>query len=203
MKRRAGRRSQAPAAAFEGIAEQTALRTSGNDGMAQNVEIKARLRDRASVQAKAEALATEPVRQLRQEDVFLRAQHGRLKLRVFDERTGELIYYDRPDLPGPKSSHYEIAPTSEPRRLQETLARALGTLGTVRKERTLVLIGQTRVHLDRVEGLGDFLELEVVLKEGQPASEGQAIARRLMTQLGIPEGDLVEGAYIDLLAGNR
>lgn len=167
--------------------------------MPANVEIKARLRDRAGVQTRAEALATEPVRVIGQEDIFFRTPKGRLKLRVFDERAGELIYYERPDQAGPKLSDYRIAPTLEPRKLQETLRMALGLRGVVKKERTLVLVDQTRVHLDRVEGLGDFMELEVVLKPGQSTADGQRIAEDLMAKLGIQGSDLIEGAYLDLI----
>jgi adenylate cyclase class IV len=62
-------------------------------------------------------------------------------------------------------------------------------------------VGQTRVHLDEVEGLGEFMELEVVLRQGQTDLEGQAIARDLMSRLGVHEEDLLEGAYMDLLEG--
>ncbi len=72
--------------------------------------------------------------------------------------------------------------------------------GVVRKERLLYMVGQTRVHLDSVEGLGHFVELEVVLRPGQSDDEGQAIARDLMARLGIREADLLETAYMDMLA---
>jgi len=53
--------------------------------------------------------------------------------------------------------------------------------------------------LDEVEGLGQFMELEVVMRPGQDDAEGQAIAHDLMTKLGVAEADLLEGAYMDLL----
>jgi len=56
------------------------------------------------------------------------------------------------------------------------------------------------VHLDRVEGLGHFLELEVVLKENERAESGVQEAHSLMAQLGIEPSQLVETAYVDLLA---
>ncbi|PKU28596.1 c-jun-amino-terminal kinase-interacting protein 2 [Limosa lapponica baueri] len=82
---------------------------------------------------------------------------------------------------------------------QAVLGQALGVLGVVRKERLLYLVGQTRVHLDSVEGLGDFLELEVVLTEEQTVEDGERVAQQLMKELGIEEQDLISGAYLDLL----
>uniref|UniRef100_A0A8C3H8J1 CYTH domain-containing protein n=1 Tax=Chrysemys picta bellii TaxID=8478 RepID=A0A8C3H8J1_CHRPI len=79
------------------------------------------------------------------------------------------------------------------------LSQALGVQGVVKKERRLYVVGQTRVHLDRVEGLGDFLELEVVLSEQQSPEDGERVARRLMEELEVQEEDLVAGAYLDLL----
>lgn len=69
----------------------------------------------------------------------------------------------------------------------------------MRKQRRLFIVGRTRVHLDRVEGLGEFLELEVVLAQGEPAEAGIAEAHALMAQLGVDAGQLVQGAYVDLL----
>jgi predicted adenylyl cyclase CyaB len=83
--------------------------------------------------------------------------------------------------------------------LKTALRLALGVRGVVRKTRYLYLLGQTRLHLDEVEGLGEFMELEVVLRPEQSDAEGQAIARDLMVRLGVREEDLLEGAYMDLL----
>ena len=69
----------------------------------------------------------------------------------------------------------------------------------VKKIRYLYMVGQTRIHLDEVEGLGYFIELEVVMREGQSDTEGQAIAEDLMRRLGVREDSLIEGAYVDLL----
>jgi len=71
--------------------------------------------------------------------------------------------------------------------------------GVVKKSRSLPLVGQTRAHLDDVDGLGHFMELEVVLEEGQSEREGEAIARDLMEKLGIDNEDLIASAYVDLL----
>jgi predicted adenylyl cyclase CyaB len=168
--------------------------------MPANVEIKARIASVAALLPRAIALADDPPQRIHQDDTFFDITHGRLKLRVFGDGSGELIHYLRPDEDGPKRSDYAIAPVHAPETLREVLARACGQIGRVRKQRTLLLAGQTRIHLDQVEGLGDFLELEVVLREGQAEDEGRAIALALMAQLGIGVQALVGRAYIDLLS---
>ena len=168
--------------------------------MPANIEIKARLDSVDAVLPRARALADDEHAQLiHQDDTFFSVPHGRLKLRVFADGTGELIHDRRADTEGPKVSDYVIATVAEPDALREALARACGLQGRVRKERLLLLSGQTRVHLDRVQGLGDFLELEVVLNPGQNEADGQAVALRLMAALEVPESALVAGAYLDLL----
>ena len=170
--------------------------------MARNIEIKARLADRAAVEAAAAALADGPAALICQDDTFFTCAKGRLKLRELSPERGELIFYQRPDASGPKASRYDIAPTDAPADLRRVLGQALGAAGRVRKERTLYLIGRTRVHLDRVEGLGDFVELEVVLAEGEAEAAGLAEAHRLMASLGIDETALIAGAYVDLLTAS-
>jgi predicted adenylyl cyclase CyaB len=169
--------------------------------MPTNIEIKARVHDLGQLRAVAESLADGPAEVIDQEDVFFATGEGRLKLRVFGPQRGELIHYRRPDRAGPKASHYRIAPTTDPAALREILSAVLRPDGVVKKRRWLYRVGQTRVHLDRVEGLGAFLELEVVLRPGQAESDGVAIARDLMGRLGVAEEQLVEGAYVDLLRG--
>jgi adenylate cyclase class IV len=166
----------------------------------RNVEIKARVGDLAAVEARAAALADQGPVDIAQDDTFFATASGRLKLRELAPDRGELIHYDRPDQGGPKLSRYVIAPTGDPAALREALARACGVTGRVRKQRRLYLAGRTRIHLDRVEGLGDFLELEVVLAADDDLAGGEAEARRIMDALGVAESDLVEGAYVDLIA---
>jgi len=83
--------------------------------------------------------------------------------------------------------------------MRNVLAAAYGEKAVVRKIRHLYLVGRTRIHLDRVEGLGDFLELEVVLAGEDETGDGEAEAHVLMKQLGISRADLVPDAYVDLL----
>ena len=172
--------------------------------MAANVEIKATVQDFAAVKARAELLSGGPAELIKQEDTFFFTPRGRLKLRIIGEkdgnpRKGQLIHYHRADAAGPKRSDYFIFETGEPEILKDVLGGSLGFRGIVSKQRWLYWVGQTRIHLDQVDGLGSFLELEVVLHPDQPTEEGGAIARDLMSQLGIDQASLIEGAYIDLL----
>lgn len=164
-----------------------------------NIEIKARVGDPMALRRRAERLSDSPGEVISQVDTFFHTNRGRLKLRELGPASAQLIFYSRPDLAGPKRSDYRIFTTDEPASLKEVLALALGVRGVVRKTRTLYLVGQTRIHLDEVEGLGHFLELEVVLQEGQEEAEGQAIAQDLMRRLGVGPEALLEGAYMDLI----
>ena len=167
--------------------------------MARNVEIKARAGNVAELMARVARMAMSGPEQIAQDDTFFRCPEGRLKLRAFSDGAGQLIFYKRPDTEGPKTSSYSIAPVENADAMRETLAAALGQSGRVRKRRTLFLVGRTRVHIDRVEDLGNFLELEVVLEEGEPEADGVREAEELLAALAIPQSALVDRAYVDLL----
>jgi len=167
--------------------------------LAKNIEIKARVRDIERVAEIATRLSDSPEEILQQEDIFFNVPQGRLKLRIFFDGRGELIFYQRDDHPQPKASNYFISKVSGPHSLCEVLSMALGVRGIVKKKRRLYLAGQTRVHLDEVDGLGHFVELEVVLRENQSEDEGRKIAQDLMRQLEINESDLLSGAYVDMI----
>lgn len=168
--------------------------------MARNVEIKAYIDSIAAVLPKALMVATAAPVEIQQDDTFFQCANGRLKLRAFDAQRGELIFYSRANQAGPKESFYLISTTTQPQQLREVLAAAHGVVGRVIKHRTLVIAGRTRIHLDRVENLGEFLELEVVLEDGETSEAGMKEAYALMQQLGVGEEQLIEGAYVDLLA---
>jgi predicted adenylyl cyclase CyaB len=171
--------------------------------MARNIEIKASIESIGLMAPRAARLADKGPIEVDQDDTFFECPNGRLKLRAWSATDGVLIFYRRENHSGPKESFYLLAKTQEPNSLREVLTQAYGQIGRVRKHRTLFWYGRTRIHLDHVEGLGNFLELEVVLEEGEPASAGEAIAHDLMERLGITSGQLIEGAYLDLLAEKR
>jgi len=168
--------------------------------MPRNIEIKARIGDAHTLQPLVARIADDGPVAIAQDDTFFGCDTGRLKLRRFSPDAGELIFYRRADRQGPKESFYVRSPTHSPDTLREALALAHGVTGRVVKQRTLFMVGRTRVHLDVVEGLGHFLELEVVLADGEPAAQGEREAHALMRTLGLAQDALIEGAYVDLLA---
>jgi len=167
--------------------------------MDRNVELKAWIRDWEDSFQRVARLSHASPTVLVQEDIFFKSPSGRLKLRTIDGINSELIYYERPDVASSKTSRYlrVMVPQSGP--VRELLAKTNGIAGVVRKRRTLFLLGRTRVHLDQVEGLGNLLEIEVVLTPSDTEATGKEIAGRLMESLGVRQADLIHNAYIDLL----
>jgi predicted adenylyl cyclase CyaB len=167
--------------------------------MPRNIEIKARVPDLAMVRSKAFTIAGGPVATVRQKDVFFDVPRGRLKVRELADGSGELIAYEREDHAGPKESTYERIAFPDARSLVDVLAAVLPVRGTVMKRREVLLVGRTRIHLDQVERLGSFVELEVVMAADEPTDGGVREARALLAALGISQTALISGAYIDLL----
>jgi predicted adenylyl cyclase CyaB len=172
-------------------------RTHGT-GSGCNVEVKARARDFEKQMQRAAQLARGSVSHLVQEDIFFNVPAGRLKLRKLEDGSAELIQYHRDDSPEPRQSEYLFFRTKDAEDLEKVLAKALGVRAIVRKKRSVYCVGQTRIHLDRVEGLGPFVELEVVLHARQDVQYGIAVAEDLMLKLDIQKEDLVPTAYVDL-----
>ncbi len=167
--------------------------------MPRNIEIKARISSVEALLPRARTLADSGPELIEQDDTFFTVPHGRLKLRGFADGSAELIHYHRPDSGDAKASDYVRVPVANAAALREALARGLGVQGRVRKQRWLLMAGATRIHLDRVQGLGDFMELEVVLLDAQTDAEGTAMAEALMQALGLAGAERIAGAYLDLL----
>jgi homotetrameric cytidine deaminase len=167
----------------------------------RNVELKARDRDPARSLERALALGAEDRGELRQRDTYFAAPRGRLKLREQDPGGAELIAYERPDRTDARESRYRLAPVADGAALRDALDAALGTTGVVAKRRRLLLWEGVRIHLDEVEGLGAFVELEGVAEPGSDLTAEAERVARLRAELRIADDDLVATSYADLLAG--
>jgi homotetrameric cytidine deaminase len=165
----------------------------------RNVEFKARDPEPERSLERARALGAEDRGELRQRDTYFAAARGRLKLREQDPGGAVLIAYERADAAAARESRYRIAPVEDAAALREALDAALGTVAVVDKRRRLLLWEGVRIHLDRVEGLGDFVELEGVADEGSDLAGEGALVERLRAELQIADDAIEATGYADLL----
>lgn len=164
----------------------------------RNIELKAWLRDRTAALEACRALGARAQGDIQQADTYFRVAEGRLKLRVNVPGEAQLVFYRRADEPGPKGSDYTLVTVAP--ELRQQLAEALGVVAVVDKVRTLYLWENVRIHLDRVEGLGDFIEFEAVLTDGYDDADGHRKLARLQEAFEIRPNDLVPQSYVDLLS---
>ena len=160
-----------------------------------NVELKAVDPDPEATATRCLALGAQNRGALRQTDTYFMARTGRLKLRSNGD--SELIAYTRPDALDSAESTYVRTPA--PESVVEALDAALGTTVVVTKSRRLFLWEGVRIHLDQVEGLGSFVELEAVLPDAGDVETARAKVARLRAELGIEDDALVAVGYADLL----
>ncbi len=167
--------------------------------MRRNIELKALDPDPARSLAVCRGLGAEDKGVLRQRDTYFRARSGRLKLREEEGAGAVLIQYDRHDDAVARESRYRLTRVEDPDDLRASLDAALGTLVVVDKERHLFLWDGVRIHLDTVQGLGSFVELEgVAPPESDLGPEREKVAR-LQRDLGIAE--VLTDSYSDRLLG--
>ena len=163
----------------------------------RNVELKATDPDPERSLRIALELGAEDRGVLVQRDTYFRVRDGRLKLREETPGGAVLIQYARDDRPEARESRYRITPVEDPATLETSLAEALGTLAVVEKERRLLLWEGVRIHLDTVQGLGSFLELEGVAPEGSDLSGEHDRVAQLSEALGLDDSRIVADSYSD------
>jgi len=177
-----------------------------------NIEFKARLQSFERIYAVLTQHRIPLAATLRQTDTYFHAPHGRLKLREINEETAQLIFYQRPDLAEVRRSDYLIAPITSPAALREALGAAYGIRTVVKKTRELYLLPRQlgayagraapdliRLHLDAVDGLGNFLEIEVILQDGESPPIAEQEAKFWLREFGMAPEDLLSGSYADLV----
>jgi adenylate cyclase, class 2 len=163
----------------------------------RNVELKARLGSLDQARSIAAQVATERLEDQHQVDTYFDCRQGRLKLREINGRRSELIWYDRPDQAEPKPCRYYRIPLPDPALVKQALEAALGIRAIVEKHREIYLAQNVRIHLDRVAGLGTFLEFEAVLDPETSVEQGRQQVEHLRQTFGIPPSDLLTGSYAD------
>ncbi|ANB72207.1 adenylate cyclase [Paraburkholderia phytofirmans OLGA172] len=172
--------------------------------MARNIEIRARTDSFEELMHRAAVLALDTPRSYRQQDFFYDVPNGRLMLREFDDGTpAELAFYQSGDRDGSTVTYFSRSPVTNAEAMHTLLAQALTTRGIVSKERHVFQVGQMNLNLDRVDDLGDFVELEVPLTQDDVEAIGEADARAVFEKLGVVHADLVSVPYVDLLNAPR
>jgi predicted adenylyl cyclase CyaB len=167
----------------------------------RNLEYKARIDDPKPLIAKARALGFDPWGDPRQTDTYFATPQGRLKLRETAGFQAELIYYERDEEGADRASDYDVAHSNEQEALRNVPAGALGVLATVRKRRTLLVLDGTRLHLDNVEALGAFMEIEAPVTDGNDAKAGERLDW-LLGELGLTWDECIRASYLDLMLEN-
>lgn len=172
--------------------------------MAKNIEVKAVMRDPARVRAVTAARATRGPEVETQVDTYYRVDasgEARLKVRDSSRHGLQRIRYHRPEVAGVRASEYELTPLTGPD--DPRLADLGEPVLVVTKRREVFWVDNVRVHLDRVEGLGEYLELEAVVDATHDDARGFAQVEELLAAFGVGEADRVRASYSDLLAAKR
>jgi homotetrameric cytidine deaminase len=165
----------------------------------RNIELKARDPQPGRTLELARALGADDRGEIAQRDTYFAGARGRLKLREQDPGDAELIQYRRSDAPDARESEYRRVPVAEVASLRDALDAALGTLVVVDKRRRLLVWEGVRIHLDEVERLGSFVELEAVAAPGSDLAAERGKVDRLRGELQIAGDSLVAESYSDLL----
>ena len=165
----------------------------------RNVELKAKYEDLEQARTLATALGARFLGVLHQRDTYFAVPKGRLKLRETEKEEAVLIWYDRPNRTDSRLSRYHLVPVQEPDWLKQTLKAALGLRTIVEKKRELYQYRNVRIHLDQVQGLGNFLEFEAVLEPQHRESHGHSLLADLRQLFEISEDDLLAQSYSELM----
>ena len=172
-------------------------------GASENIELKAADPDPAASEHVCRELGAVDGGLLVQRDTYFAVERGLLKLREdLGAGTAELIFYLRAHEDGMRSSSYWRAPATDPSAWRALLGAAHGISGVVAKRRRLFLHRNVRIHLDDVEGLGHFVELESVLAvPGRESAAEAAALAEVIGALGLSGRETIAGGYLDLLQG--
>jgi len=164
-----------------------------------NLEIKADCRDLKRIEGILNSLNVEFLSEGFQRDTYFKVSRGNLKLR--ETNTGEdfLIWYKRREKAEPKLSEYYIYQTQESQKLKNFLRNAFGEKIIIEKVRKIYLYKNVRIHLDRVKGLGNFIELEAVLSKYGIDKESKENINFLVKKLCIEKEDLLKSSYTEIV----
>lgn len=165
----------------------------------QNIEIKARCHNPDAIRDILQKHNADFIGTDHQIDIYFQVPQGRLKLRKGSIEQ-KLIFYQRNNQKGPKSSDIHLVPAAHPQKMQALLESALGTKVIVDKQREIYFIDNIKFHIDEVDELGSFMEIEAIDKDGTIGEEKlQQQCQKYINLFSIQEEDLIAESYSDLL----
>lgn len=168
--------------------------------MAKNLEIKCRLNSFDPVKIKIDKLPGFKFHKEKQTDIYYKVKNGRLKLRIINDKTANLIFYRRNENSSKRVSEYFISQTVNFKELDLILRSQFNVLVTVTKDREIFIRNNFRIHLDKVKGLGKFLEIEVIFGS---LVQARKQLKKLISELGLDENSFVKVSYSDLLINKK
>jgi predicted adenylyl cyclase CyaB len=166
-----------------------------------NFEFKARLRNAPHLRGVLKKMRARFVGRDHQVDTYFHVSKGRLKLRQGNLENA-LIFYDRSNVPRARRATIELMPLPKRNPLRSLLASALGVRAVVEKWREIYFVGNVKIHLDHVRGLGRFVEVEAISKSRRTAKIRQE-ARKFLKFFRIAPADLIAESYADLVGKTR
>lgn len=166
--------------------------------MRRNIEVKFQTESLEEGERLADGIGASFQAELTQIDTYYETSSGRLKLRQFPGNPSQLIYYERPDSESSRPSLYDVAEILDTENFLKIAANIFRPEVVVRKTRRVYLFGNTRIHFDRVEDLGNFIELETVREEAIPEKEAREEHEYVLDSLGLSEKIPVPRSYREL-----
>ncbi|MFN8256375.1 MAG: class IV adenylate cyclase [Bacteroidales bacterium] len=167
-----------------------------------NIEIKAKCNNQAAIRNILKTGNADFKGVDHQVDTYFKVNSGRLKLRE-GKIENALIHYNREDKYDAKESDVIIYQNTKNSLLKELLIRALGHLVTVDKEREIYFIGNVKFHLDKVKGLGEFVEIEAIGNDDTDKENLMKQCKFYLNLFGINKEDLVPVSYSDMLLESK
>lgn len=165
--------------------------------MPVNLELKAKIKSTSTFSQIAQQIGAKYNTTMLQEDIYFYSTKGRLKLRSINGDKAELIFYERDENTNSRLSEYQIYPVADKDLMKKILQLAYGIRVVVKKQRILFIYKNSRIHIDKVDKLGDFIEFEVIL--GKPDNDGQELMKFLIDKFSDQFLYIIQDSYSDLL----
>ena len=163
----------------------------------KNLEIKARVKNFNEPQKVIKKFGAKFINRGRQIDTYYVVPNGKFKLRKLNQKNGELIFYKRKESLNPRWSDYFTFHISKPDKFNKFLQQIFLTQVVIDKIRTFYRYKNARIHLDKVVKLGNFIEIEVEVKNGE--LQAKKLMKELLNYLKIPKKNFIKKSYSDLL----